>query len=63
MIKLVEEKNGHPWDEKPGYITRIYQSESHTEASKQIEKFIQEGWSPWITSNTGNPGFVIYKEH
>lgn len=64
-IELVEEKKEHPWGPKaaPGkWETRHYSAETHMEAGKAAWKMMEEGWSVWLISNTGSPGFVVYRK-
>lgn len=54
---------GHPWDDRRGWVTEQYDSPDHESASYGAAAMLAEGWSVWIVSNTGQPGFVVYREH
>lgn len=65
MSKMVDLRDEHPWGSKaaPGkWETRQYETESHMQAGKEASKMAKEGWSIWLVSNSGTPGFVVYRK-
>lgn len=66
MIKLVDVKDEHPWGKAAEALgqweTRQYEAGTHIEAGREAMKMIKEGWSLWLVSNTGTPGFVVYRK-
>jgi len=53
---------GHPWDNTPGWMVLQQSTSTHAEAEKQAVRLTRIGWSVWIVSNVGPPGFVVYRE-
>ena len=53
----------HPWTGEPGWITETYKTDSHKQAQEGIKLMELQGWSAWIVSNVGDPGFVVYREN
>lgn len=58
---LLATKAEHPWLGTDGWETRQYRSSSHEAAKKDTSQMISEGWSSWIVSNDGEPGFVVFR--
>jgi hypothetical protein len=52
----------HPWTQSIGWVTEQYESESHEAAQCSADAMSAIGWSIWIISNIGQPGFVVYRE-
>lgn len=64
-VTLKDVRNEHPWGQRhaPGvWETRYYQAETHIEAGREAQRKVLQGWSVWLVSNTGTPGFVIYRK-
>jgi hypothetical protein len=61
--KLVMRDFRHPWEDRHGWVHEQYESPDHESASLGAEAMVAEGWYVWIVSNTGRPGFVVYREH
>jgi hypothetical protein len=61
MIRYKEYKY-HPWTQGPGWVTRQYKSKSHETAEREASVLCQKGWSIWLVSNVGEPGFVVYRK-
>ena len=65
MITLVDTVPHHPWGKNAhadNWETRQYEAANHVEAWNEAKLKEREGWSIWLVSNTGQPGFVIYRK-
>lgn len=62
-ISLESELNEHPDGETSGYTTQCYRTDSHSDAQFYADWMHEFGWEIWIVSNTGQPGFVVYKKN
>lgn len=52
----------HPWDGRLGYVTQRHDSPSHEAAEDGCKQMVDGGWTSWIVSNDGSPGFVVYRQ-
>lgn len=52
----------HPWTEREGWVTVQFTSKTHDIADRDATTMKACGWSVWIVSNSGCPGFVVYRE-
>jgi NTP pyrophosphatase (non-canonical NTP hydrolase) len=59
---LVNRVLEHPWTQLSGWVTEQYSAVSHDSALYAADAMSMDGWSIWIVSNVGQPGFVVYRE-